>query len=52
MQLGTDYRISKSVRRSIFGFLFGVLFGVVATEVDADTTGSGHSKTTGSVGSM
>ena len=36
----------------IFGFLLGVFVGVVVTEVDAGTTGSGHSKTTGSVGSM
>jgi hypothetical protein len=34
------------------GFLLGVLLGVVAAEVDADATGSGHSKTTGSMGSM
>jgi hypothetical protein len=36
----------------IFGFLLGAFVGVVATEVDADTAGSGHAKTTGSVGSM
>jgi hypothetical protein len=31
------------------GFLLGVLLGVVAAEVDADVTGSGHSKTTASI---
>ena len=30
----------------------GVLLGVVVAEVAADLTGSGHSKTTGSMGSM
>jgi hypothetical protein len=30
----------------------GVLLGVVVAEVAADVTGSGHSKTTGSMGSI
>ena len=53
MQLGTEQHLEVGAELDL-GLLVGVTmpFGFVATEVDAEMTGSGHSKTTRSVGSL